>query len=81
VLTGDQGLAEDLAQTALARAYASWPRIRRAGHPDAYVRRVMVNPNHSRFRKRRVAEQAQRNPVAVCAERHHDPFHNLRRET
>ena len=57
VLTGDQGLAEDLAQTALARAYASWPQIRRAGDPDAYVRRVMVNANHSRFRKRRVAEQ------------------------
>jgi RNA polymerase sigma-70 factor (sigma-E family) len=57
VLTGDRGLAEDLAQTALARAYASWPQIRRAGNPDAYVRRVMVNANHSRFRKRRVAEQ------------------------
>jgi RNA polymerase sigma-70 factor (sigma-E family) len=57
VLTGDKGLAEDLAQTALARAYASWPRIRRAGDPDAYVRRVMVNANRSRFRKRRVAEQ------------------------
>jgi RNA polymerase sigma-70 factor (sigma-E family) len=56
VLTGDQCLAEDLAQTALARAYASWPQIRRAGDPDAYVRRVMVNANHSRFRKRRVAE-------------------------
>jgi RNA polymerase sigma-70 factor (sigma-E family) len=57
VLTGDRGLAEDLAQTALARAYASWPQIRRAGRPDAYVWRVMVNANHSRFRKRRVAEQ------------------------
>ena len=57
VLTGDRGLGEDLAQTALARAYASWPQIRRAGDPDAYVRRVMVNANHSRFRKRRVAEQ------------------------
>jgi RNA polymerase sigma-70 factor (sigma-E family) len=57
VLTGDRGLAEDLAQTALARAYASWPRIRRAGDPDAYVRRVLVNANRSRFRKRRVAEQ------------------------
>jgi RNA polymerase sigma-70 factor (sigma-E family) len=56
-LTGDQGLAEDLAQTALARAYASWPKIRRTGDPDAYVRRVLVNANHSRFRKRRVAEQ------------------------
>jgi RNA polymerase sigma-70 factor (sigma-E family) len=57
LLTGDEGLAEDLAQTALARAYASWPRIRRGGNPDAYVRRVMVNANRSRFRKRRVAEE------------------------
>jgi RNA polymerase sigma-70 factor (sigma-E family) len=56
-LTGDQGLAEDLAQTALARAYASWPRVRRAGDPDAYVRRIMLNANHSRFRRRRVREQ------------------------
>ena len=29
-LTGDEGLAEDLAQTALAKAFASWPRVRRA---------------------------------------------------
>ena len=56
-LTGDKGLAEDLAQTALARAYASWPKICRSGDPDAYVRRVLVNANRSRFRKRRVAEQ------------------------
>jgi RNA polymerase sigma-70 factor (sigma-E family) len=57
VLTGDRALAEDLAQTALARVYASWPQIRRAGDPDAYVRRVMVNANHGRFRKHRVSEQ------------------------
>ena len=57
VLTGDAGLAEDLAQTALARVYASWSRICRSGDPDAYVRRVMVNANRSRFRKRRVPEQ------------------------
>ena len=57
VLTGDAGLAEDLAQTALARVYAAWPRICRSGDPDAYVRRVMVNANRSRFRKRRIAEQ------------------------
>ncbi len=56
-LTGDLGFAEDLAQTALAKAYASWPRVRRAGDPDAYVRRIMLNANHSRFRKRRVREQ------------------------
>ena len=56
-LTGDRGHAEDLAQTALARAYASWPRVRRAEDPDAYVRRILINANHRRFRKRRVAEQ------------------------
>jgi RNA polymerase sigma-70 factor (sigma-E family) len=56
-LTGDRGLAEDLAQTALAKAYASWSRVGRAGDPDAYVRRIMLNSNRSRFRKRRVPEQ------------------------
>src|SRR5215472_8798431 len=62
-LTGDPGLAEDLAQTALARAFASWPRVRRAGDPDAYVRRIMVNANISRFRKRRVREQVMDLPL------------------
>lgn len=55
-LTGDVGLAEDLAQTALARAYASWPRVRLAADPEAYVRRIMVNSNRNRFRSRRVPE-------------------------
>jgi RNA polymerase sigma-70 factor (sigma-E family) len=56
-LTGDRQLGEDLAQTALARAYVSWARVRRSGNPDAYVNRIMVNANRSRFRKRRVTEQ------------------------
>ena len=56
-LTGDRGLAEDLAQTALANAYAAWPRVRRADDPDAYLRRILLNSYHSGFRKRRVAEQ------------------------
>ncbi|HEY7431069.1 MAG TPA: SigE family RNA polymerase sigma factor [Streptosporangiaceae bacterium] len=55
-LTGDQGDAEDLAQAAFARAYASWPRVRRAGDPDAYVRRIVINENRNRFRKQRVPE-------------------------
>jgi RNA polymerase sigma-70 factor (sigma-E family) len=55
-LTGDQGHAEDLAQMAFARAYASWPRVIRAGNPDAYVRQIVINENRKRFRKRRVAE-------------------------
>jgi RNA polymerase sigma-70 factor (sigma-E family) len=55
-LTGDLQLAEDLAQTAFARAYASWPRVRRAADPDAYVRKIVVNANLNRFRKHRVTE-------------------------
>ncbi|HET7014408.1 MAG TPA: SigE family RNA polymerase sigma factor [Streptosporangiaceae bacterium] len=61
-LTGDQGLAEDLAQTALTRAYASWSRVRRAADPDAYVRRIMINSNRSRFRGRRVPEHLTDSP-------------------
>jgi len=55
-LTGDQGHAEDVAQAAFARAYASWSRVTRTGDPDAYVRKIVINENLSRFRKRRVAE-------------------------
>lgn len=56
-LTCDRGLAEDLAQTALASAYASWSRVRRADDPDAYVRRILVNAYRAGFRRRRVSEQ------------------------
>lgn len=56
-LTGDLGLAEDLAQTTLANVYASWSRVSRASDPDAYVYRIMFNANKGRFRKKRVAEQ------------------------
>jgi RNA polymerase sigma-70 factor (sigma-E family) len=55
-LTGDLGHAEDVAQAAFARAYASWARVSGTGDPDAYVRRIVINCNNSRFRKRRVAE-------------------------
>lgn len=55
-LTGDRGLGEDLAQTALARAYASWPRVARAGNPEAYVRKIVVNASRDGFRRRHVAE-------------------------
>jgi RNA polymerase sigma-70 factor (sigma-E family) len=56
-LTGDQGHAEDVTQAAFARAYASWPRVRRSGDPDAYVRQIVVNQNRNRFRKHRVPER------------------------
>lgn len=55
-LTGDAGHAEDLAQAAFARAYAAWGRVRRADDPDAYVRRILINAQRSRLRRRRVTE-------------------------
>lgn len=55
-LTGDLGHAEDVAQAAFAKAYMSWPRVIRAGNPDAYVRRIIINENRTRFRRRRVRE-------------------------
>src|SRR5690348_3547779 len=64
-LTGDRWLAEDLAQTALASAYASWWRVRRADDPDAYVRRILINASKSRWRRGRVAEQAAGPPAEV----------------
>jgi RNA polymerase sigma-70 factor (sigma-E family) len=56
-LTGDRWLAEDLAQTALASAYAAWWRVSRSDDPDAYVRRILINASNRRFRKHRVSEQ------------------------
>jgi RNA polymerase sigma-70 factor (sigma-E family) len=64
-LTGDSWLAEDLAQTALASAYASWWRVRRADDPDAYVRRILINASKSRLRRGRVTEQAAGPPAEV----------------
>jgi len=61
-LTGDRWLAEDLAQTALASAYASWWRVRRADDPDAYVRRILINASKRRLRRRRVREQPAATP-------------------
>ena len=50
LLTGDRDAAEDLLQNSLAKVYRHWDRVRAAELPDAYVRRVMVNENNSRWR-------------------------------
>lgn len=40
---GDTHLAEDLVQTALARLYVAWPRVRARTTVLAYTRRIVVN--------------------------------------
>ena len=56
-LTGNRADAEDLLQTALAKTYLSWTRIREREAVDGYVRRVMVNTQTSWWRRRRVDER------------------------
>ena len=42
-IAGDRASAEDALQAAFAKAYASWSRVSTADHPEAYVRRMVVN--------------------------------------
>ena len=58
LLTGNRADAEDLLQTALAKAYLSWDRIRDREAVDGYVRRVMINTQTSWWRRRKVDEYA-----------------------
>ncbi len=50
LLTHDHGLAEDLVQTALTKAWFSWERIQ--GDPGPYVHRILVNTFASSWRRR-----------------------------
>lgn len=42
-IAGDARAGEDAVQSAFAKAYASWSRVRRADNVEAYVRRMVVN--------------------------------------
>lgn len=56
LLTGDQQLAEDLVQSALAKACLRWSRLVSTGDPEPYVRTVLYREHVSWWRRRRVAE-------------------------
>ncbi|GAB3765967.1 RNA polymerase sigma-70 factor (sigma-E family) [Nocardioides ginsengisegetis] len=63
LLVQDEGLAEDLLQTALVKAWFAWGRIQ---EPEAYVRRIMVTTSASWWRRRWHRET----PTEVPGERH-----------
>jgi RNA polymerase sigma-70 factor (sigma-E family) len=50
-LCGDWNQAEDLVQVAMAKLYVAWPRVRRDGHEEAYVRQIMVRANIDEHRR------------------------------
>ncbi|WP_322921880.1 SigE family RNA polymerase sigma factor [Nocardioides renjunii] len=56
LLTGHAQDAEDLVQTTLVKVVPQWRRI--ADNPEAYVRRVLVHENVSRWRRRRWREHS-----------------------
>lgn len=51
LLTGDRETASDLVQEAFVRTYLAWRRVRPDG-ATAYARRVLVNLNIDRWRRR-----------------------------
>jgi RNA polymerase sigma-70 factor (sigma-E family) len=54
LLVHDEALAEDLLQTALAKAWFAWRRIQ--GDREAYVRRILVTTSASWWRRRWTGE-------------------------
>ena len=60
LLVNDRHTAEDLVQTALVKAYLSWPRARNS--PVAYARRIMLNQRTDWWRRLRGREQVTAEP-------------------
>lgn len=56
-LVGEAGAAEDIAQDAFVRLYASWRRLDRIDHAPSFLRRIVVNECRSRARRAAVRER------------------------
>jgi RNA polymerase sigma factor (sigma-70 family) len=73
LLCGDGGVAEDLAQEALARLWERWPTTRRPEHPMAWCYQVGANLARSAARRRTIEQRVLRrveddSPTADTAE-------------
>lgn len=66
LLTQDNHLAEDLLQTALAKAWRSWSRVE--SDPEAYVRKILVNTYSTWWRRKWNGEV----PTGELPERAHE---------
>lgn len=71
LVAGDGHTAEDLVQSALAKAYGRWSRVQATGHPEAYVKRMVLN-EHLSWRRRRASSEvvAAALPASVAADAH-----------
>lgn len=50
-ICGDWHVADDLLQIALTKLYVAWPRLRREGAEDAYVRQIIVRSHIDEIRR------------------------------
>ena len=73
LLVGDHGLAEDLTQTALAKTYASWSKVRSVEAGPAYARTTLVNTASEWFRKRSWRRELPSEQLRDQAATPHDP--------
>lgn len=64
LLVRDAGLAEDLVQTSLTKAWFAWRRIE---DPEAYVRRIMVTTATSWWRRPWIRETPVEQPLTRAA--------------
>ena len=72
LLTGDRHTAEDLVQTAFAKLYLTWDKVRDRGSVDGYVRRILVNEHNSLWRR---AWKRREHTTEVLPEgSHHDEY-------
>ena len=64
---GDRGVAEDLAQEAMARAWARWRHVSALDAPERWVYRTAFNLARSRFRRLAVERRVHRLMPVVAA--------------
>jgi RNA polymerase sigma-70 factor (sigma-E family) len=67
LMCGDRHTAEDLVQSALAKAYRRWDAVSAAEHPEAYVRRIVVREHLSWRRLRSSGEVVTAEPRGESA--------------
>jgi RNA polymerase sigma-70 factor (sigma-E family) len=74
LLTGNRHDAEDLVQTAFAKLYLSWDKVRDQGSMDGYVRRILVNEHNSLWRRawKRREHTAEDSVIHGLETPHHD---------
>jgi RNA polymerase sigma-70 factor (sigma-E family) len=65
-ICGDWHQADDLVQTALVKLYAAWPRVRRDGREEAYVRTIIVRAHVDETRRPWRRERAGEVPDAAA---------------